>query len=137
SSIQHKYLVTVYDSGVTENGQPYIIMDYLDGMSLEEFMEDEPPETLELITIFSQVCEALDAAHRKNLVHRDLKPSNIMLVANEEGDPEVKLVDFGIAKFMKDDPDMRLTQAGEVFGTPPFMSPEQCKGEDLDPRSDI
>ncbi len=138
-AIVHQNLVTVYDSGLTDYGQPYIVMDYLDGMSLEEYLDDATsrPHPMELVSIFCQVCEALEAAHKKELVHRDLKPSNIMLIEDEEGNAVVKLVDFGIAKFMTDHPEKRLTQAGEVFGTPPFMSPEQCKGEDLDSRSDI
>ncbi|MBX9693811.1 MAG: protein kinase [Cyanobacteria bacterium] len=138
-AIVHPNLVTVYDSGLTDYGQPYIVMDFLEGMSLEQYLDDATcqPHPMELVSIFCQVCEALDAAHKKDLVHRDLKPSNIMLIEDAEGNAVVKLVDFGIAKFMGDNPEKRLTQAGEVFGTPPFMSPEQCKGEDLDSRSDI
>ncbi|MBZ0188134.1 MAG: protein kinase [Candidatus Obscuribacterales bacterium] len=137
SAVQHQNLVAVYDSGVTANGQPYIVMDYLDGMNLQEYIEKGQPDTGELIAIFCQVCDALEAAHKTGLIHRDLKPSNIMLIPDDKGNAFVKLVDFGIAKFVHEQQDIRLTQTGQVFGTPAFMSPEQCRSEDLDVRTDM
>ncbi|MBK9144667.1 MAG: protein kinase [Candidatus Melainabacteria bacterium] len=137
AAVQHPNLVTVYDSGITSGGQPYIVMDYLDGLNLQEYIEKGQPDTGELIAIFCQVCDALEAAHKAGLVHRDLKPSNIMLIPDERGNAFVKLVDFGIAKFVHEQQDIRLTQTGQVFGTPAFMSPEQCRSESLDVRTDI
>lgn len=138
SALVHPNLVTVYDSGLTAQGQPYIVMDFLDGINLQQYLEAYTPEPIILTQIFCQVCDALDAAHKKGVVHRDLKPSNIMLMRDEGGAVHVKLVDFGVAKFLHDpSPDSQLTKAGEVFGTPAFMSPEQCTGKEMDARSDI
>ncbi len=138
SALVHPNLVTVYDSGLTAQGQPYIVMDFLDGINLQQYLEMYTPEPIILTQIFCQVCDALDAAHKKGVVHRDLKPSNIMLMRDEGGGAHVKLVDFGVAKFLHDpNPDSQLTKAGEVFGTPAFMSPEQCTGKEMDARSDI
>ena len=137
SAIQHANLVSIYDSGTTEFGLPYIIMDYLDGLNLEQHIACVDPSPSRLLSIFCQVCDALYAVHRKNLMHRDMKPSNIMVLSDMGPTPIVKLVDFGIAKFMENNPDNYITQPGRIFGTPEYMSPEQCKGGQLDHRTDI
>ncbi len=141
SQLSHANLVSVYDSGITDDGTPYLVMDYLEGTSLADTLRKEGFLPLErFIEIFLQVTEALDHAHAKGIVHRDLKPSNIMLVGNESSVSDfVKIVDFGIARVIqevaKDGP--QVTQTGDVIGSPVYMSPEQCLGKNLDRSSDI
>jgi serine/threonine-protein kinase len=140
SRINHPHVITVYDFGISTSGQPYIVMDYLKGISLAEIIRSEGHVGVErCIKILGQACDALDYAHRQGVVHRDLKPSNIVLI-NYDGDSEfVKVVDFGVAKLMPmtSVEEQKLTQAGEVCGSPVYMSPEQCLGQELDTRSDI
>ena len=127
--LAHPNIVTVYDFG-EDSGVLYLAMEYLDGKSLQELVEKQnilPVETI--VPIFEQVCSALDHAHRSNIVHRDIKPANIMILNSGL----VKVTDFGIAKIMS----MGMTQAGQILGTPNYMSPEQVKGRKVDGRSDI
>ncbi len=138
SSLSHANLVRVHDTGLTEQGQPYLVMDYLEGINLQQFLDSVPQNSKSktLIQVFCQVCDALQEAHSKGIIHRDLKPSNIMLVTNERGEPTVKLVDFGIAILISSTLGHQPKSA-TTFGTPAFMSPEQCTGKDMDARSDI
>lgn len=139
SHLAHPNLGTVYDSGLTAQGQPFLVMDYLEGVNLQQFLDSYSPAIKTLIQIFIQVCDALEEAHNKGIVHRDLKPSNIMLIRQENGGALVKLVDFGIAKLISSalSPEAHTTKSGTTFGTPVFMSPEQCTGKEMDARSDI
>jgi eukaryotic-like serine/threonine-protein kinase len=133
-------ILTIYDFGLSNEGQPFMVMDYLEGCSLGDVIEREGYLTVpRALDIFLQVCTGLAHAHSKGIIHRDLKPSNIMLVNSGEQRDFVKIVDFGIAKLMRqtDRTPEQLTRTGEVFGSPLYMSPEQCKGKQLDPRSDI
>jgi serine/threonine protein kinase len=140
SSLNVPNILTIHDFGISELGQPYMVMDYLAGISLQDVLEAEGRlEVLRALGIFSQVCTALKHAHDKQILHRDLKPSNIMLI-EFEGQPDfVKIVDFGIAKLLgRTDGELgQLTRTGEIFGSPLFMSPEQCRGFPLDRRTDI
>ncbi len=132
--LNHPNVVTIYDCIIGPDDQPYIIMDYLSGKSLEKLLVDEGPLHLERFSrIFVQVCSALDHAHKKGIIHRDLKPGNIVLMDDEMD--FVKVVDFGLAKLGQDS--LKLTHSGELWGSPPYMSPEQCMGESGDERSDI
>jgi predicted Ser/Thr protein kinase len=127
--LAHPNIVTVYDFG-EDNGVLYLAMELLEGKSLQDLVEEQtilPVETI--IPMYEQVCSALDHAHRHRIVHRDIKPANIMIL--ESG--LVKVTDFGIAKMMS----MGMTQAGQILGTPNYMSPEQVKGRSVDGRSDI
>ena len=140
SSLKHHNIVTVYDFGVSFKGQPYLAMDFLEGKSLmEEIREIGRLPVLRATWIFCQACDALNYAHKRDLIHRDLKPSNFMLVNEEEHEDVVKLVDFGIAKHltMPVTESGQLTQTGQILGSPLYMSPEQCMGNRLDARSDI
>lgn len=140
SSLSHQNIVTVHDFGMTKNGQAYFVMDCLDGHSLSEILEKQGTVPLsEAIQIFKQTCDGLEHAHKKRVVHRDLKPSNLVLMKNEDGSMLVKIVDFGIAKLLPVDGVSRqnITVTGEIFGSPLYMSPEQCNGKSLDQRSDI
>jgi len=127
--LAHPNIVTVYDFG-EDSGVLYLAMEFLEGKSLQALVEEQtilPVETI--IPMYEQVCSALDHAHRHRIVHRDIKPANIMIL--ESG--LVKVTDFGIAKMMS----MGMTQAGQILGTPNYMSPEQVKGRSVDGRADI
>jgi DNA-binding NarL/FixJ family response regulator len=140
SALKHPNIVAVHDFGVTDGGQPYLVMDYVEGASLDSLFEQGipvPPERY--AEIFIQVCDGLAATHAKGLVHCDLKPSNIMLQDDGNGKDQVKILDFGLVRFLPQGTsnDLRSTDSFEVTGSPLYMSPEQCNGSTLDPRSDI
>jgi eukaryotic-like serine/threonine-protein kinase len=138
-NLSHHNIVTVFDFGVSTLGQPYLVMDYLQGKCLSDVIKTEGPMPVErALSIFIQACDALSYAHKKDVVHRDLKPSNFMILDHEDGEV-LKLVDFGIAKQlnMETQEGLSLTRTGEVLGSPLYMSPEQCLGQKLDQRADI
>ena len=141
SALNHPNLLTVYDFGITPDGLPYLVMDFLEGISLADAMPDGNHMPMRrCLPIFMQICMGLAHAHEHGVIHRDLKPANIMLIDYDGTADFVKIVDFGIAKIVKDEDDENvehLTQTGEVFGSPLYMSPEQCRGKTLDARSDI
>jgi serine/threonine-protein kinase len=140
SSLNHPNILTVFDFGISDQGKPYLVMDYLEGTTLASLLEAERRLPVERsLRIFLQACAALAHAHQKGIIHRDLKPANIMLV-ELDGHPDfVKLVDFGIAKLLAPEAgeSAQVTKTGEVFGSPLYMSPEQCLGEAIDRRTDI
>ena len=117
----------------------YLDMEYIEGQTLADLLQKS--HRLDFHTalpIFMQICEGLEHAHNADVIHRDLKPSNIMLVDNLRGKYTAKVIDFSIAKFSKPKPDQKtLTRPGDVFGSPLYMSPEQCQGKAVDHRSDI
>lgn len=138
-ALTHPNIVPVYEVG-SANGSPYLVMGLVEGRSLDEVLQSEiylPPERA--LNIFVQVVDGLAHAHSKGIIHRDLKPSNILLSTGEGGTEIVKLVDFGIAKLSDEmaADKTKLTQTGELIGSPLYMSPEQSQGNVLDPRSDI
>lgn len=138
--LTHTNLVTVYECGVASSGAPYLVMDFVDGESLDRCLGRETSiEPRRAINIFVQLCDAMEYAHACGVLHRDLKPSNILLVETGEQEVLVKVVDFGIAKLLPrvSRETLNLTKTGEIFGSPFYMSPEQCMGEELDERSDI
>lgn len=140
ANLDDPHLISVYDFGYGPSGEPYLVMDFLEGKSLEDIIERQGPVSLErFLHIFSQACQALSYIHNRGIIHRDLKPSNIMLVRTQSSDEFVKLVDFGIAKVIGDDQKLmqKLTATGQSFGSPLYMSPEQCMGKEVDVRSDI
>jgi serine/threonine protein kinase/ssDNA-binding Zn-finger/Zn-ribbon topoisomerase 1 len=134
AALNHPGLVRVYDLGIHANTVPYYSMDYLDGETLEELLVRKGPQTIENTTsIFLAVLDTLAYAHRNNVVHRDIKPANIFICKSQE----IKVLDFGISKLVGEKRNQELTAIGEVFGSPYYMSPEQCRGEQIDFRSDI
>ncbi len=137
AALTHPTFVTVYDLGVHEQKFPFYSMDYLQGRTLEEMLVSQGPMKLErVIDLFLEVLDGLAYAHRNKIIHRDLKPANIMLCTSD-GDQIVKILDFGISKFEGSAHHQNLTIAGDIFGSPSYMSPEQCAGEPTDTRSDI
>lgn len=140
SRINHSNIISLHDFGKTEDGVPYIVMDFIEGESLADVLKREKQlGTSRCAHIFTQVCDALAHAHELGIIHRDLKPGNIMLLQTEDAHDVVKVVDFGIAKMYESEEGemQKLTTTGELFGSPVYMSPEQCGGYELDSRSDI
>jgi serine/threonine protein kinase len=138
AKLNHANIVSIYNMGV-DKGCPYFVMDWLEGMSLAEQIDESGPLTAqEGLQIFLQVSSALSCAHKNGIIHRDIKPANIMLSRDSQG-TQVKLVDFGIARLKSQNANVMqgLTKSGEVFGSPLYMSPEQSRGEEIDERSDI
>jgi tRNA A-37 threonylcarbamoyl transferase component Bud32 len=134
--LKHPNVVTVHDFGVSDDGVIYLVMELVEGRNLRAMIKDDGPmPTAMAAEIIRQVCAALTEAHRQNTIHRDIKPANIAVTPCDDG-PRVKVLDFGIAS-LRGGTMMTFTQTGTVMGTPAYMSPEQCLGEDLDGRSDI
>lgn len=126
----HPNIIVVYDADQIE-GKSFIVMEYLDGITLDKVVKKEdalPPERA--VSVVRQVSKALDYAHGEGIIHRDIKPSNIMLLENDR----VKITDFGLVKLMYSP---CITEPGRLMGTPAFMSPEQVRGQEIDHRSDI
>lgn len=139
STLDHPGIVRIHDFNVSEEHGPYLVMDLIDGVPLSLLIARRsvlPPNYV--AEIISQVADALEHAHQKGIVHRDLKPSNILIVNDGAATPHARVVDFGIAKLQNENgDDLKLTKTGEVFGSPLYMSPEQCTGKPIGPRSDI
>jgi hypothetical protein len=131
AAVTHDHIVTIH--AVEEaNGLPYLVMQYVAGLSLQQRLDcDGPLELQEVLRIGMQTASGLAAAHAQGLVHRDIKPANILL---ENGVERVKITDFGLARAAAD---VNLTQSGMVAGTPQYMSPEQAEGKPIDHRSDL
>jgi serine/threonine protein kinase len=139
--LQHPNAVHVEDLDRTEDGRPFIVMEYVEGQNLRTVIRREGPlPTLRALRIAAQVLSALAAAHKLGIIHRDIKPDNIHLIRLPDGSDFVKVLDFGIAKFTQGLSSSALTGSGLVVGTPQYVSPEQAMGKqagDLDGRSDL
>ncbi|HMP54455.1 MAG TPA: protein kinase [Candidatus Melainabacteria bacterium] len=139
-NLDHANLAAVYELEAHTNGTTYLVMEYVEGRSLDEILkEKERLGGKKALELFLQVTEALAYAHEKGVIHRDVKPTNIIITGENSTNPGVKVVDFGIAKVMPaaNRETHNLTKTGDVFGSPNYMSPEQCLGFMLDQRSDI
>ncbi len=129
AAINHPNIVTIYDTG-SEGVEAYIVMEFVDGVSLKELLEKNPSMPMnDLIAIAKQICQGLEYAHNKNVIHRDIKPANIML----NKDNMVKIMDFGLAKILSESE----AEGTSVKGTPLYMSPEQIQGKRVDHRTDL
>ncbi len=138
--MNHPNIAQVIDAGATEAGRPFFVMEYIDGEPITEYCDARQLSTTDRLDLFLQVCAGVQHAHQKGIIHRDLKPSNV-LVAQEDGKPVPKIIDFGVAKATAQEMTERtlFTQAGMLVGTPEYMSPEQAgfSGRDIDTRTDV
>ena len=142
--MEHPNITRVFDAGTTADGCPYFVMERVDGVPITEYATTHRLDTRQRVRLFLQVCRAVQHAHQKGIIHRDLKPSNV-LVAEGDGEPVAKVIDFGIAKAVRPaaaGPGAAapaLTLTGSALGTPAYMSPEQYAGSglDVDTRTDI
>jgi len=137
--LENSHIINIHDLYLAPNEQPYLVMDFVDGVPLSDIIEQEGRLSFRRTAhIILQAADALQHAHSRGIIHRDIKPSNIIITATA-GDKEfVKLVDFGIAKLKQgEEVGQGLTSTGEVVGSPVYMSPEQCMGLEVDSRSDI
>ena len=136
----HANIACVYDAGMTQHGRPFFVMEYVQGMPITEFCDQQKLNLTERLGLFLQVCEAVHHAHQKGVIHRDIKPSNV-LVSTRDSKHLPKIIDFGVAKAMgKLLTEYSLhTEASQLLGTPEYMSPEQADmaNEDIDVRSDV
>jgi eukaryotic-like serine/threonine-protein kinase len=138
SGISHPNIIDVYDVGVADWGEPYLVMEYLSGENLASLLARKGPISLAAACgIMEPTLRALHAAHERGIVHRDLKPENIFLMRQENGPPVIKIIDFGVSKFLQGE-QTQLTRTGSLLGTPSYMSPEQARGRGtVDHRADI
>jgi len=138
--MDHAGIAKVFDAGATENGRPYFVMEYIQGVPITEYCDQCNLTTNERLELLVTVCQAVQHAHQKGVIHRDIKPTNV-LVAMQDGQPTPKIIDFGVAKAI----DQRLTEHtlttafAQMVGTPLYMSPEQAElsPRGVDTRSDI
>lgn len=138
TALQHPNICAVKEFGMDEDDNPYLVMDFTEGATLSELIKKDSLDQNRILLLATQICSGLAHAHKEGVIHRDLKPDNIILVKNRSGEDQVKILDFGIAKLLRDDEEgPNLTKTGDIFGTPTYMSPEQCLGKRVDVRSDI
>lgn len=141
ASIEHPNVVAVVDYDFLEDMTPYLVMEFVEGVTLDQFQKDYPQGMpMEMVVAFvSQMCDAMSCVHENGVVHRDLKPSNIMIQTTGSA-YHLKILDFGLASLsagMDETAWMKLTSTGQILGTPAYMSPEQCKEEEITPSADI
>ena len=141
AKINHPNVADIYDYGVLPDGEAYLVMELVEGQTLREYLQAAGPLSVaEATTIAAEIAAGIDAAHHFGIVHRDLKPSNIILARSHKGRLQPKVVDFGIAKLKEMSTTSGasdLTAAGALIGTPRYMSPEQCAGNEADVHSDL
>jgi serine/threonine protein kinase len=142
SQIGHPNIADVTDCGTTPSGDFFFVMEFVDGVDLEKLVKRDGPLPLERVMVIGlQMARALEAAHQAGIIHRDLKPSNVMLVRGREEPELIKVLDFGVAKFLRGDGEgggAELTQHDAAVGTPRYMAPEQIgAGQEIDFRTDI
>lgn len=139
NQIRHRNIIDIFSFGKLEDGRHYYVMELLDGLTLAEHLERVHRMSLrDTLPILRAVARALDAAHAKGIAHRDLKPENIYLATDSDGGVFPKLLDFGIAKLLvNEESASHKTRTGAPIGTPLYMSPEQCRGQNVDHRTDV
>ena len=137
--MEHPGIAQVYDAGRTTSGRPYFVMERVDGVPLTRWCDDRRLGLRDRVELFVQVCRAVQHAHQKGVIHRDLKPSNVLVTTADDGAPRAKVIDFGIARAVEPEDDVRLTAMDQTIGTPAYMSPEQARASelDIDTRTDI
>ena len=135
AGLNHKFICKLLDAGIKDAGRPYFIMEYIDGDAIDLYCKNHELNVDERLELFMQVCEAVQYAHQRLIVHRDIKPSNILV--DREGN--VKLLDFGIAKLVDEDPEIDITQinTGLFLMTPQYASPEQIEQQLITTATDV
>ena len=133
--MRHPNVAQIHDAGTADDGAPYLAMEYVDGATITAYCDERTHSVRQRLELFLDVCAGVAHAHQQGVIHRDLKPSNV-LVAETEGGPTPKVIDFGIAKELETSA-TGLTRAGHLLGTPEYMSPEQIRGGDVDTRTDV
>jgi serine/threonine-protein kinase len=136
NKIGHPNIIDIFSFGQLPDGRQYFVMEFLEGETLGERIAREPLAPEEAKRLLAQACNALEAAHREKVVHRDLKPDNLWIARPKHGESFIKVLDFGIAKLVETEL-VNVTQTGVTMGTPMYMSPEQCIGQNVDHRTDI
>jgi eukaryotic-like serine/threonine-protein kinase len=138
--MDHPAIAKVFEAGATAQGQPYFVMEYVPGVSITKYCDQQRLSIQARLELFIQACEGVQHAHQKAIVHRDLKPANI-LVLSVDGKPAPRIIDFGLAKATTPrlTGENEFTQLGQFLGTPGYMSPEQTdpEGQDIDTRTDV
>ena len=135
--MDHPGIAHVFEAGTTELGRPYFAMEYVPGSPITTYADEARLTPRERIGLFVEVCSAIQYAHQKGIIHRDIKPTNV-IVSTQSGQPVPKVIDFGIAKAVEGDLfEETQTKAGQLIGTPEYMSPEQAAGQDIDTRTDV
>ena len=138
--MNHPNVAMVFDAGTTDEGRPYFVMEHVAGIAITEYCDKHALDNRRRLSLFMQVCAAIQHAHQKGIVHRDIKPSNI-LVSVQEGEAVPKVIDFGVAKAISQrlTEKTAFTEQGVLIGTPAYMSPEQAEmsGLDIDTRTDV
>jgi serine/threonine protein kinase len=137
--VAHQNIVATYDAGQLADGRMYLTMEYVEGVSLHDLLQQRGPLPITLVCgILAEAADAIHSAHAAGVVHRDIKPHNIILSDHPSG-KIVRILDFGMAKILDStvQEDLQLSADGAIFGTPQYMSPEQCRGAPPDPRTDI
>ena len=135
AGLDHRNIVIVHDFGETHDGRYFIAMEYVNGPRLTDMLRPGPLDPDRAVGLMLQVCAAVRYAHRRGVVHRDLKPSNLLIRLRDDGEEQVKVVDFGLVKLAEHE--QTLTRAGLILGSPHCMAPEQIRGLDVDHRADI
>jgi serine/threonine protein kinase len=142
ADLEHPAIARFYDAGSTAEGRPWVAMEYIDGVSLVRFCEENKLGLAARLEVFRQACDAIQYAHFRGVIHRDLKPSNLLVRLSATGAIEVKVIDFGVSRALSGkagDSHTLMTVVGQLVGTPAYMSPEQAGGRagDVDVRSDV
>ena len=135
AQLDHEHICKLIDAGITSNGRPYFIMEYIDGVPIDQYCRDNDLTIVDILDLFEQICEAVRYAHQRLIVHRDLKPGNIMVGTNGK----IKLLDFGISKIVSEEPELDITNTKTALHlmTPEYASPEQVRYEPVTTSTDV
>ena len=135
--MNHPHVITCYDYGLTDNRVVYMVLEFIEGVSLDELIEARDLGLDQIIWVARRLLEGIGAFHKASIVHRDIKPSNVMVARSAHGEPLIKIIDFGLVRYLQDDDARPITQHGEILGTPVYMSPEQALGNPVVAASDV
>jgi eukaryotic-like serine/threonine-protein kinase len=140
--MDHPHIARVFDGGLAPDGRPYFVMELVRGLPINAWCRDQQATLSQRLELYLDVCQAIQHAHQKGVIHRDIKPSNILVSRDDNGQPTIKVIDFGVAKVLESGAVAKstvVTAFGSILGTPEYMSPEQATlgGGDIDTRADI